>query len=175
MRPLSLIAVALLALGVAPPDAGVSAGPGLVVAGASLTPGTLTQAQLRAIGSVSARWTSHGKTHAVQGTPVEALLKSRGWTPGPMGPEVPKVDKRSGYKKVLIATARDGYQAVFSVAELTPGMGATRALIIWTLDGVALPAESGPLQLVVLTDGEPSRSLYALERLDLVDPRPPPR
>ena len=72
---------------------------------------------------------------------------------------------------VSLAAARDGFQAVFSAAELTEGMGKTQVLLIWMLDGKPLPADAGPLRLVVLSDGEPSRSLFQLSRIDVVDMR----
>ena len=82
---------------------------------------------------------------------------------------MPKAEKRAGYRKVVVATARDGFQAVFSCAEIAEGKGATRALVAWAIDGKPLPPEMGPLRLVVLTDGEPARSIYQLESLKVVE------
>jgi hypothetical protein len=41
------------------------------------------------------------------------------------------------------------------------------------IDGKPLPAERGPLRLVVLTDKEPSRSAYGLRKLEVLDVRTP--
>jgi hypothetical protein len=42
-------------------------------------------------------------------------------------------------------------------------------LLVWAVDGKALDPEEGPLLLVALTDGEPSRSLRQLERLEVIE------
>jgi hypothetical protein len=68
---------------------------------------------------------------------------------------------------VLIATAADGYQAVFSAGELAEQ--STQALVVWSIDGVMLPSESGPMRLVVLSDHGMSRSLFQLRSIDVVD------
>lgn len=54
---------------------------------------------------------------------------------------------------------------------LFPDMGPTRALVNWEIDGKSLSPEEAPFRLVVTTDKEPSRSLYKLVRLEVVDLR----
>ena len=80
---------------------------------------------------------------------------------------------------VVVASASDGYQAVLSCAEVFESMGPTRAMVVWKVDGKPLPQDRGPLRLVVLTDKEPSRSIFGLRKLDVLDLRgkssPPPR
>jgi DMSO/TMAO reductase YedYZ molybdopterin-dependent catalytic subunit len=49
--------------------------------------------------------------------------------------------------------------------------GPTRAFIAWEVDGAPLPAEEGPLRLIVTTDKEGSRSAYALRTLEVIDLR----
>ncbi len=71
----------------------------------------------------------------------------------------------------MVITAPDGFQSVFSAAELTEGMGKTQVLVVWMVDGKPLPAEQGRLRLVVPTDAEASRSLHHLQRIDVVDMR----
>ena len=159
-----MLALALsIALAAAPPS--------LQVAGDLPKTGALTQAELAKLGPVTATWSDHGAEHTVVGVPLDKVLAHFGFDRGPMGPDVPKREKRSGWKLAVVASAPDGFQAAFSAAELTEGMGPTRALVIWTLDGKPLPAQMGPFRLVVPTDAEPSRSLYQLVRLDVVDLR----
>ena len=67
------------------------------------------------------------------------------------------------------ASAADGFEAVFSCAELFESMGATRAMIVWKVDGKPLAADRGPLRLVVLTDKEPSRSIHGLRTIEVLD------
>ncbi len=134
-------------------------------------PAVFSIEQLEALGPVKASWKDHDAVHEVEGLPLDKLLAQAGFTPGRMGKDVPKREKRAGWKKALRATAVDGYQALFSCAELWDGMGPTRALLIWSMDGKPLPAGAGPLRIVVLTDKEPSRSVYQVTKLEILDLR----
>lgn len=134
-------------------------------------PGSLTMKELTAMPSLKVDWTAHGKTRSVTGVPLGKALERFGVGPGPMSKEMQPKDKRPGYKKVIVASAPDGFQAVLSVAEITEGMGKTQALLVWKVDDKPLPPNEQPLRLVIVTDGEPSRSLYRLQRLDIVDLR----
>jgi DMSO/TMAO reductase YedYZ molybdopterin-dependent catalytic subunit len=58
-------------------------------------------------------------------------------------------------RSVVIATATDGYQAVFSWAELFLSPIGEGALVIFERDGAPLPASEGPLALVSLRDMQP--------------------
>jgi DMSO/TMAO reductase YedYZ molybdopterin-dependent catalytic subunit len=90
-----------------------------------------------------------------------------------MGKDVPVRDKRKGWKMAVRASAPDGFEAILSCAELFETMGPTRALIAWKIDGKPLPADRGPLRLVVLTDQEPSRSVHSVSKLEVLDLRSP--
>ena len=105
------------------------------------------------------------------GVPVEVVLAHFGFTPGPMGHDVPKAEKRSGWKLAVVATAADGFQAVFSAAELSKLIGPSQVLVLTGREGKPLPASEGPLRLAAITDKEGSRSIYQLVRLDVVDLR----
>lgn len=131
--------------------------------------GKLTVAQLEALGPVTADWAMHGEKHTVFGVPLDKVLAGFGFTAGPMGKDVPKAQKRSGWKKAVLATAGDGFQALFSCAELAEEMGPTRALLVWKVDGKPLTAEDGPFRLVVLTDKEGSRSVFGLQKLEVLN------
>ena len=143
--------------------------PALRVDGALPKTGTLGQSDLEKVGATTVAWTNHGQTHQVTGVRVDNVLLHFGFNPGPMGKDVPVKEKVKGYRQVLVATARDGFQAVFSCAELSAGMGKTVALIVWQIDGKPLGADVGPLRLVVVTDGEPARSIRQLESLRVLD------
>jgi DMSO/TMAO reductase YedYZ molybdopterin-dependent catalytic subunit len=120
---------------------------------------------------VTATWSAHGQKHEVRGVPLDKLLTRFGFEVGAMGKDVPKQEKRKGWRMVVVASAADGFQAVLSCAEFFESMGATRSLVAWKVDGKPLPAGRGPLRLVVLTDKEPSRSIYGLRQLEVVDLR----
>jgi DMSO/TMAO reductase YedYZ molybdopterin-dependent catalytic subunit len=144
----------------------------LSVSGALPKAGALTLADLEAMGPVKATWNSRGENHEVFGVPLEKVIKKFGWEMGAMGKDMPARDKRKGWRLVVVASAPDGFQAVLTCAEFFEGMGATRAIVAWKIDGKPLPADRGPLRLVVLTDKEPSRSVHSVNKLEVVDVKP---
>jgi len=139
----------------------------MAVSGALPRTGELGLRDLEALGASAVDWVDHGERHRVTGVPLGRVLAAFGFTPGPRGKEVPVAEKRPGYRKVLVAVGRDGYQVAFSCAEISPEVGATKALLAWKLDGEPLRTGSGPFRFVVVTDREPARSAHALERLVL--------
>jgi hypothetical protein len=126
---------------------------------------SFTVAELQALGSENLEWEVHGQKRSAVGVSLDKVLTKAGFSSGPMGKDVSKKEKRRGWKRALIASASDSFQAVFSCAELFPEMGPTHAVLAWSVDGK--PQE--PLRLVVSTDKEPSRSIYKLIRLEVVD------
>lgn len=109
---------------------------------------------LEKLGAVEIDWTHHEQTHRYHGVPLAAAASMR-------------VATRSG---VITAHARDGYHATFSAYELDPEVGATRAYLVWRVDGAALPAEEGPFRLVVPTDRSGARSVRQLVTLRAWEP-----
>jgi hypothetical protein len=77
--------------------------------------------------------------------------------------------KRPGWKLAVVATASDGFQAVFSAAEVFHDMGRTPAYVVTREKGSLLDDSTGPFRLVVPTDGKGSRSVRNLERLTILD------
>lgn len=144
----------------------------LQVTGALLRTGTLSLKDLEAMGPQKARWSAHaGEAREVYGVPLDKILARFGFEPGSMGKDVAVPDKRKGWKMAVRASAPDGFSAILSCAEIMPSMGPTRALVVWKIDGKPLPADRGPLRLVVLTDKEPSRSVHSVNRLEVLDLR----
>ncbi|HTP28371.1 MAG TPA: molybdopterin-dependent oxidoreductase [Anaeromyxobacteraceae bacterium] len=166
MKPSLVLALTLATFAA---GAAESVVPSLEIAGSISEPGKLTIQELQALGPVTRPWKEHGKTHQVTGVPIQKILAARGFSPGPEGKNVPVTEKRAGWRKVLVAVAADGYQAAFSCAELSDEIGATKVLVVWSVDGKPLRTETGPLRLVSPSDHEPSRSVFKLERLVLVD------
>lgn len=58
-------------------------------------------------------------------------------------------------RSVVVATASDGYQAVFSWSELYLSANGDGALVVFERDGAPLPPDEGPLALVSLRDTKP--------------------
>ncbi|MDZ7862806.1 molybdopterin-dependent oxidoreductase [Acidovorax sp.] len=65
----------------------------------------------------------------------------------------------------LVATGADGYQALVSLAEISPELGNQRVLIAYRLDGQ--PLARGLARLVVTGDGKAGRSVSALEAIEV--------
>jgi hypothetical protein len=151
------------------PVAALAGAPSVEVTGALPKTGKLTLQALEAMKPEKATWTERGAKVEIEGVSLGKLLVASGFEPGVMGKGIPPAEKRAGYKKVVLITSRDGFQAVFSCAELAEDMGPTRALLVWKVDGKPLPADQGPFRLMVLTDKEPSRSAWAVERIEVLD------
>jgi DMSO/TMAO reductase YedYZ molybdopterin-dependent catalytic subunit len=59
----------------------------------------------------------------------------------------------------IVVSASDGYRAIFTLAELDEGTGATNgALLADKMEGKPLDEKAAPLQLIVPTDKRPARS-----------------
>jgi len=69
--------------------------------------------------------------------------------------------------KFVRITASDGYQIVFSLAELDAGFGNTTMLLVDRHEGKALSAEEGPFRLVVPGDKRAARWLRNLRSIEL--------
>ena len=71
-------------------------------------------------------------------------------------------------RSIVVVTASDGYQAVFSWAELYLSSIGEGALVIFERDGAPLPVNEGPLALVSLRDTQPGpRHVKWLERIEI--------
>ena len=81
------------------------------------------------------------------GVPLLDLLKPLGVPEKPHGKE---------FRLYLVAEGADGYQVVYSAAEVTPDVHDVTVIVADTLEGKPL-AESGPLQLVATGEKRPAR------------------
>jgi len=68
----------------------------------------------------------------------------------------------------VLASASDGYQVLFSLAELDPVFTSSDIIVADTIDGEPLLAHQGPLRIVSPKDARPARSVRMLQRLDVV-------
>ena len=66
----------------------------------------------------------------------------------------------------VVAAARDGAPAVFSLGELDRKLGGAQVLLSWSVDGLDLPE----VRLVVGSDRFRRRSLNGLTRIDVCAP-----
>ena len=71
-------------------------------------------------------------------------------------------------RSIVVATATDGYQAVFSWAELFLSPIGDGTVVIFERDGAPLPANEGPLALLSLRDTQPGpRHVKWLAKLEI--------
>ena len=69
-------------------------------------------------------------------------------------------------------TAKDGYIAVFAIAELDFSIRDEDILVAATKDGEPLAADHGPLQVIVPGDKRPARWIRMLTRIEVVSMKP---
>ena len=159
-------ALPLLLTLLAAPDAGL---PAVTVDGPGGKTLALDAATMTRLGRVEETWSSRGTTRKVGGVSLQKILAEVGVDAGEMGPSLKPSQKVRGLRQAVVVTARDGFQAVFSVGELIPELGPTRVLVVDRVDGKALDASEGPLRLVELTDQAPSRSARQIQRIQVVN------
>jgi hypothetical protein len=90
----------------------------------------------------------HAKANqSYSGVPLIDLLTRLGVPDKPHGKDL---------RLYLLAEGSDGYEAVYSVAEVNPDVHSATVIVADTLDGKPL-ADSGPLQLVATGEKRPAR------------------
>lgn len=102
-----------------------------------------------------------GSKDEYEGVPVIELLKRVG---APSGPKL----RGKALTTYVVGKARDGYQVVYSLAELDPDITQGRFIVADKRNGQALSDSRGPLRLVTGSDKEAVRSIRMLEVLEIV-------
>jgi hypothetical protein len=102
-----------------------------------------------------------GSKDEYEGVPVIELLKKAG---------VPSGGKLRGKALTMyvLAKAKDGYQVLYSLAELDPGLTQGQFIVADKRNGKPLFDYQGPLRIVAGTDKEAARSIRMLEELEIV-------
>jgi DMSO/TMAO reductase YedYZ molybdopterin-dependent catalytic subunit len=134
----------------------------VAVAGDVPKPFTLTMSDLKAMprSTVSVRQET-GATAIYEGVLLAEVLRRAG---APLGREL----SGNAVASYVLATATDGYQAVFALAEADPLFTAGGILVADTLDGKPLFDYQGPVRLVVPQDKRGARSVRMLQRIEVV-------
>lgn len=146
------------------PAATVSAQTGertLTVGGDVATPLTLAVDELKVLPRTTVEVQEDGRTLRYEGVLVGELLKRAGV---PLGAEL-RGDAVASY---IVASASDGYRAVFSLAEVDPAFTRNDIIVADTIDGKPLFAYQGPVRLVAPRDSRGARSIRMLQRIDVV-------
>ncbi len=153
--------IVIALLGATTLNAAQAASQALAVAGDVATPLSLTPEQLKTMPRTKVEVKEDGRTLVYEGVLVGEILKRAGV---PLGTEL----RGNAVASYVVASASDGYQVVFSLAELDPGFTSNDIIIADTIDGKALFAYQGPLRIVAPKDARAARSIRMLQRLEVV-------
>ena len=127
--------------------------------------GTITQIpldSLKRMPQVELRGQIHdGPELVFRGPALETVLALAG---APEGHDL----RGSALRLALLAEARDGYAVVYSLAELSPDLGARMGIVAVEQDGQPLNEKDGPLRIVLQGEKRPARWIRQLERLRIV-------
>ena len=96
-----------------------------------------------------------------EGVPLREILTKAGV---PMGKEL----RGKALASYVLAKARDGYQVVFTFAEVAPEFANESILVVDKRDGKPLFGYQGPFRLVCPNDKAGARSVRMLQDLEIV-------
>jgi len=101
---------------------------------------------------------AHGQTLECEGVRMTDLLARAGVPAG-------EALRGPALASVVIATGKDGYRVVFTLAELDSKLGNHGVFVVDRCAGQKLPAQDGPLRLVVPGEARAARSVRQLTGL----------
>lgn len=99
-----------------------------------------------------------GKPHEYRGVAVQYILAKAGVT---LGKEL----RGENLSKYVLAKCADGYEVVYSLAELDSSFVKDIPIVADTADGKPLPDVKGPLRIIMPGDKKPARSCFQLVEL----------
>src|SRR5437868_302764 len=126
--------------------------PSIQIGGAVKTPLTLTAADLAKLPRATVGTNSDGITVVYEGVWLHEVLKKAG---APGGNDL----RGKALASYLLAEAKDGYQVLFSLAEIDPVFTGNEILLADTADGKPLIGSQGPFRLVAPKDKRGARSV----------------
>jgi DMSO/TMAO reductase YedYZ molybdopterin-dependent catalytic subunit len=122
---------------------------------------TVTAAELKAMPRTTVTVSEEGREIKYEGVLVGELLKRAG---APVGRDL----SGKAVATYVRASAKDGYQVVFSLAELDPGFTSNDIIVADTIDGKPLFDYQGPFRMVAPHDKRGARSIRMLQRIEVV-------
>ncbi|MCP1253775.1 molybdopterin-dependent oxidoreductase [Elizabethkingia sp. S0634] len=99
-----------------------------------------------------------GNTHIYSGVALQDILLKAGV---PSGKEL----HGENLSKYLLVKCTDGYQVLFSLAELDSSIADKNIIIADKVDGKPLPEAKGPLRIIAEGEKKPARSSYQVAAL----------
>lgn len=138
--------------------------PSVQIVGAVKQPLTLTADDLAEMPRASVKTTASGKETVYEGVWLHEILKKAGV---PQGEDL----RGKALASYMLAKAQDGYQVLFSLAELDPAFVDNQIMLADTANGKALSGAQGRFRLVVPKDSHGARSVRMLAKLEVVQLR----
>jgi DMSO/TMAO reductase YedYZ molybdopterin-dependent catalytic subunit len=152
----------LLSAQSAPQPAATAAPSSLTVQGDLPAPLTLTAQDLEKMPRETVSVADQDGTKvSYEGVPLLEVLKRAG---APLGKQL----RGKALASYVVAKAHDGYQVVFTLAEVSPEFANESILVADKRDGKALFGFQGPFRLVCVNDKAGARSVRMLETLEVV-------
>ena len=133
----------------------------LTIAGDVPKPLTLSPADLKTYPRTTVTIQDEGRAVTYEGVLLGELLSRAG---APLGSEL----RGNSVASYVLAKARDGYQVVFSLAEVDPAFTGSQIIVADSVDGKPLFDYQGPLRIVAPGDKRGARSIRMLERIEIV-------
>lgn len=99
-----------------------------------------------------------GKSHVYSGVPLPEILKMAGVS---MGKDL----RGENLSKYLLVRAADGYEVIFSLAELDSSFTNRVVLLADQLEGKPLPSGMGPFRIIVPGEKKPARCIFEVTQL----------
>lgn len=138
--------------------------PSLTITGDVPHPLTLTAADLARMPRASVRTAANGMETVYEGVRLHVILGKAG------APQARNLRGKALTNYVLVS-ARDGYQVLFSLAELDTTFTGSEVLLADTANGKPLFGAMGRFRLIVPKDLPGARSVRMLERIEVVQLR----
>lgn len=133
--------------------------PGVKVVGEVLNPLTLSASDLAAMPRTTASAKDkEGVMHNFSGVAIAEILHKAGVTTGPQL-------RGKNLAKYLLVSCADGYQVVFSLAELDSAFTDRVVILADQEEGKPLPAGRGPFRLIVPGEKKPARNCLQVTTL----------
>jgi DMSO/TMAO reductase YedYZ molybdopterin-dependent catalytic subunit len=134
---------------------------GLVIGGDVKAPLTLSAEDIKAMPRTTVTVTADGRDEKYEGVLLGEILKRAG---AAVGREL----TGAAVATYVVASAKDGYRAVFALAELDPEFTSNDIIVADTVDGKPLFDYQGPFRIVAPHDKRGARSVRMLQKIDVV-------
>jgi DMSO/TMAO reductase YedYZ molybdopterin-dependent catalytic subunit len=136
-----------------------TAQPTVKVVGEVLKPLTLSAADLAGMPRANAEAKDkQGVMHAFSGVALSTIFEQAGVSTG-------RQLRGENLAKYLLVTCADGYQVVFSLAELDSSFTDRVVILADQVEGKPLPAGTGPFRLIVPGEKKPARNCFQVTTL----------